>query len=176
MEIIKRDKYITVKDFGSFDLGLSADCGQAFRWEKLPDGSFFGIADSRETRVKKEEDKQEEVPVKENKRNDDSEDDGNDSSENDDDLDFLEKTEESDDTSIFNQENQIEEQKDFLNRLLESKGYITTIEKKGVYVCYKKDDDKALIKDKIKKDIRAYKQSNLTKDELIELIEEVYHD
>ena len=61
-------------------------------------------------------------------------------------------------------------------QILESKGFITTIEKKGVYVCYKKDDDKALIKDKIKKDLRAYKQSNLTKDELIELIEEVYHD
>lgn len=43
--------------------------------------------------------------------------------ENDDDLDFLEKAEESDETSIFNQENQTEEQKGFLNRLLESKGY-----------------------------------------------------
>lgn len=61
-------------------------------------------------------------------------------------------------------------------QILESQGYITTIEKKGVYVCYKKDDDKALIKDKIKKDIITYKKSNLTKKELIEIIEEVYND
>ena len=61
-------------------------------------------------------------------------------------------------------------------QILEAQGYITTIEKKGVYVCYKKNDDKALIKDKIKKDIITYKKSNLTKKELIEIIEEVYND
>ncbi len=61
-------------------------------------------------------------------------------------------------------------------QILETKGYITTIEKKGVYVIYKKDDSKASIKEKINKDIKLYKESNITKEELISIIEEVYHD
>lgn len=61
-------------------------------------------------------------------------------------------------------------------QILETKGYITTIEKKGVYVIYKKDDDKALLKDKLRKDISIYKQSNLTKEEIIQIIQEVYND
>ena len=61
-------------------------------------------------------------------------------------------------------------------QMLESEGYITTIEKKGVYVAYKKDDAKALLKDKVKKEITIIKQSNISKEELFELIEEVYND
>ena len=61
-------------------------------------------------------------------------------------------------------------------QILESEGYITTIEKKGVYVAYKKDDEKALLKDKVKKEIKIIKQSNISKDELLQLVEEVYND
>ena len=61
-------------------------------------------------------------------------------------------------------------------QILETEGYITTIEKKGVYVSFKKDDEKALVKEKVKKEINIIKQSNITKEELIEIIEEVYRD
>ena len=56
MNITQHKSHIEVSDFGQINLELTLDCGQAFRWEPLPDGSFYGIADSRETRVKKEED------------------------------------------------------------------------------------------------------------------------
>ena len=61
-------------------------------------------------------------------------------------------------------------------QILESEGYITTIEKKGVYVAYKKDDTKALLKDKVKKEINLFKQSNISKEELLQIVEEVYND
>ena len=61
-------------------------------------------------------------------------------------------------------------------QILESEGYITTIEKKGVYVAYKKDDRKALLKDKVKKEINIIKQSNISKEELLQIVEEVYND
>lgn len=55
MEIIKSDKYITVKNFGSFDLGLSADCGQAFRWKKDENGMWVGIAYGKHLKAKQAE-------------------------------------------------------------------------------------------------------------------------
>ncbi len=55
MEIIKNDKYITVKDFGSFDLGLSADCGQAFRWKKDENEIWHGIAYGKHLKAKQAE-------------------------------------------------------------------------------------------------------------------------
>lgn len=61
-------------------------------------------------------------------------------------------------------------------QMLESEGYITTIEKKGVYVLYQKDDEKGLLKDKVKKEITIIKQSNISKEELLQLVEEVYND
>ena len=61
-------------------------------------------------------------------------------------------------------------------QMLESEGYITTIEKKGVYVSYQKDDEKGLLKDKVKKEITIIKQSNISKEELLQLVEEVYND
>ena len=61
-------------------------------------------------------------------------------------------------------------------QILETEGYITTIEKKGVYVAYKKEDAKALLKDKVKKEINIIKQSNISKEELLQLVEEVYND
>lgn len=54
MNITQHKQYTKVSDFGQINLELTLDCGQAFRWERLPDGSFYGIADSKETRVKKE--------------------------------------------------------------------------------------------------------------------------
>ncbi len=53
MEITKHKTYVEVSAFGQINLELTLNCGQAFRWEKLPDQSFFGIADGKETRVKK---------------------------------------------------------------------------------------------------------------------------
>lgn len=55
MNITQHKTYVKVSDFGQINLELTLDCGQAFRWEKLPDNSFFGIADGKETRVKKED-------------------------------------------------------------------------------------------------------------------------
>lgn len=55
MKIIKSDKYITVKDFGLFDLGLSADCGQAFRWKKDENGIWHGIAYGKHLKAKQTE-------------------------------------------------------------------------------------------------------------------------
>ena len=54
MNITQHKNYVKVSDFGQINLELTLDCGQAFRWESLPDNSFFGIASSKETRVKKE--------------------------------------------------------------------------------------------------------------------------
>ena len=56
MNITQHKEYVKVSNFGQINLELTLDCGQAFRWERLPDNSFFGIADSKETRVKKEGD------------------------------------------------------------------------------------------------------------------------
>ncbi len=55
MNIIQHKTYVEVSDFGQINLDLTLDCGQAFRWESLPDNSFFGIAAAKETRVKKED-------------------------------------------------------------------------------------------------------------------------
>lgn len=40
-------KDFILKDIFPFDLALTLDCGQAFRWTALPDGSFEGIAMGR---------------------------------------------------------------------------------------------------------------------------------
>lgn len=40
----KLSKDYIVKNIVPFDLALTLDCGQAFRWKALPDGSFEGIA------------------------------------------------------------------------------------------------------------------------------------
>ena len=58
-------------------------------------------------------------------------------------------------------------------QILETEGYITTIEKKGVYVAYKKDDAKALLKDKVKKEINIIKQSNISKEEVLDAVNNV---
>lgn len=43
MKITADNGYITLTDFGTFDLGLSADCGQAFRWQCDDEGFWHGI-------------------------------------------------------------------------------------------------------------------------------------
>ncbi len=35
---------VLLPDSADFDLGQTLECGQAFRWEKQPDGSFLGVA------------------------------------------------------------------------------------------------------------------------------------
>lgn len=52
MKINQTDTGIFVQDFGSMNLGLTLDCGQAFRWEKNEDDSFSGVAYGKKTTVK----------------------------------------------------------------------------------------------------------------------------
>ncbi len=47
MKITKEPQRIIIEDYGSFDLGLSLDCGQAFRWAKNEAGRWCGIADGK---------------------------------------------------------------------------------------------------------------------------------
>lgn len=47
MKITKEKNIITVEDYGSFDLGLSVDCGQAFRWVQNEQGKWCGIVRGR---------------------------------------------------------------------------------------------------------------------------------
>lgn len=44
MRITQTDNCIKIEDYGSFDLGLSLDCGQAFRWKQNENGIWCGIA------------------------------------------------------------------------------------------------------------------------------------
>ncbi len=44
---IFQENTVLLRNFQDFDLEQTLDCGQAFRWEKQPDGSFFGIAGQR---------------------------------------------------------------------------------------------------------------------------------
>lgn len=60
-------------------------------------------------------------------------------------------------------------------QILEQEGYIRTIFKKGVYVSYNKNP-KTEILEKVKKEITTFKNSNISKGELINIIEEVYDD
>ena len=38
------ENHVIIPDFPDFDLAQTLDCGQAFRWKSLPDGSFLGVA------------------------------------------------------------------------------------------------------------------------------------
>lgn len=44
MEITTKDNTLTVNNIIDFDLDHIFDCGQCFRWEKNPDGSYTGTA------------------------------------------------------------------------------------------------------------------------------------
>lgn len=47
-------KDFILKNIIPFDLALTLDCGQAFRWRSLPDGSFEGIALGKYLKIKQE--------------------------------------------------------------------------------------------------------------------------
>lgn len=44
MNVTYVGKNVLVSGVACLDLALTLDCGQAFRWEQLPDGSFEGVA------------------------------------------------------------------------------------------------------------------------------------
>ena len=55
MDVIKNGNDIIIKNIECFDLGLSVDCGQAFRWYPLEDGSWSGVVKGKELRVKQDD-------------------------------------------------------------------------------------------------------------------------
>lgn len=55
--------------------------------------------------------------------------------------------------------------------LLEEKGYVVKVLKKGVYVSYSNDNK---LEDELKQDILKYKNSGLSKEEIMNIVEEVY--
>ena len=56
MELINTKNGTKIVDFSEFNLPLTLDCGQAFRWEKAEDGFFKGVAYGRQTLIKLVED------------------------------------------------------------------------------------------------------------------------
>ena len=48
---------LIIENISPFDLALTLDCGQAFRWNKGDNGSFEGIAMGRYLKIKQEENK-----------------------------------------------------------------------------------------------------------------------
>ncbi len=56
MKITKNENSIILCDFGSFDLGLSADCGQAFRWKQDDEGYWHGIVRGKYLKAKQNSD------------------------------------------------------------------------------------------------------------------------
>lgn len=47
MEVLEQGTDIVLCGVTDLDLAQTLDCGQCFRWEQLPDGSFFGIVQDR---------------------------------------------------------------------------------------------------------------------------------
>lgn len=47
MHEIFGENYIILKNAACFNLELTLDCGQAFRWTQQPDGSWSGVADGK---------------------------------------------------------------------------------------------------------------------------------
>lgn len=54
---------------------------------------------------------------------------------------------------------------------LEENGYVTKVSKKGVYVSYSNENK---LEDELKQDIIKYKNSGLSKEEIMNIVEEVY--
>lgn len=61
-------------------------------------------------------------------------------------------------------------------QLLEEKGYISTLSKKGVYVCFEKRKNHQSILEEAKKEIEIWKKNHLSKAEIVRMVEEVYCD
>lgn len=53
MEIKQNEKDIKILDVKNFDLGQTFDCGQCFRWEKIAENIFEGIAYGKKLRIYK---------------------------------------------------------------------------------------------------------------------------
>ena len=56
MKITEKNGDIFVTPVECFDLDLTLDCGQAFRWKKNEDGSYTGVAKNHPLTLKKEGD------------------------------------------------------------------------------------------------------------------------
>ncbi len=61
-------------------------------------------------------------------------------------------------------------------QLLEENGYISTLSKKGVYVCFEKKDSRQVLLEEAKKQLKLLKNSHLSKEEILKVVEEVYDD
>lgn len=51
MKLERRKNDIVLSDVSRFNVGLSVDCGQAFRWVKKEDGSFHGVIFKKEVDI-----------------------------------------------------------------------------------------------------------------------------
>ena len=60
--------------------------------------------------------------------------------------------------------------------ILEDEGYISTLEKKGVYVTFKDNDKSEELLNRIKEEVKSLKENGMKKEELLNVIEGVYHD
>lgn len=56
MFVKSAENYIEVINAGEINLGVTLDCGQAFRWKKNEDSSWTGIVKGTETTIKETED------------------------------------------------------------------------------------------------------------------------
>ena len=54
MKVTRNGNDIILTEVECFDLALSVDCGQAFRWRLCEDGSWSGVVCSRELKIKQE--------------------------------------------------------------------------------------------------------------------------
>ncbi|WP_035377626.1 DNA-3-methyladenine glycosylase family protein [Fervidicella metallireducens] len=52
-EVVKYEKGIVLKDVRDFELKHIFDCGQCFRWNEEPDGSYIGVASKKAVRISK---------------------------------------------------------------------------------------------------------------------------
>lgn len=51
MFVKSAENFVEVSDFGNINLGVTLDCGQAFRWSKNNDGSWHGVVRGVETNI-----------------------------------------------------------------------------------------------------------------------------
>lgn len=58
MIIKEHDGILTVENVRDFNLDHIFDCGQCFRWEKTPDGKYFGTAYGRHALMGYEKDEE----------------------------------------------------------------------------------------------------------------------
>ncbi len=56
MFVENAENYIEISDFGSVNLDITLDCGQAFRWHKDKDGAWHGVVRGVETAIEMSDD------------------------------------------------------------------------------------------------------------------------